>query len=108
MAIYTPGRVLLPSRTYGGLVSLAIAQITSIAPARVHRDRDGGTGTLECVATLVTGAEVALTGSQEEVLAAIAAAATFVAPTTADVIDTLTAQVAADTGALGVAVQHAG
>ena len=104
MAIYTPGRVLLPSRTYGGLVSLAIAHITAIGPARTNRDG----GNVECVATLVTGAEVALTGSQEEVLAAIAAAATFVAPTTADVIDTLTAQVAADTGALGVAVQHAG
>jgi len=106
MAIYTPGRVLLLSRTFGGLVSLATAQITSIGPARVHRD--GATESLECVATLVTGAEVTLTGSQDEVLSSIAAAATFVAPTTAETINTLTSQVQADTGALGVAVQRSG
>ena len=56
----------------------------------------------------MTGAEVALTGSQEEVLAAIAAASTFVAPSTGETINALTEQITADTGALGVAVQHAG
>src|SRR5450755_3234874 len=97
--------VSLRSRTYGGMVSLAVDDLALIGPARIHRSggSHGSNETLECVAILTTGAEIALTGSQEAVLAAIADASTFVPPS---IVDTLTAQVEADTGALGVAVQQ--